>query len=600
MKKLITLALCFVLLCVVLAFTVSAAEVTVAYEGDTVIMTVPFGATNANAEAVGKLFHPGKTQADLVSDNSNFTEVFAGFVQTTADENGTATFTFEVDGAAGYYTASFTTKKTAKAPIEKSFPFAPDRAVSALIISLCNLPYDATENADNAEAIATVAGLFDVVEDGLSGAEILGIIGSGEAYTTYEGMEPAEQDVIHEMFLCELSKLPCNTEANPQEIPSKNDILATFAKCIDIYNFFAETDMEVVTATLLEEAEFFGLAGTECFEKLFVPKTAEDATEIDKEIVSAAVSALFDADLTIAETCDFVDVFSEFIFMSAVTHNVTDGDVGNVMEAVPNYLEEIGIENYDKATNKGEVWGALAPIKNLEDFVSVANRTISTRTQTSSSSSSSSGSGSGRGSSNRGSGTASGVTAAQTTLPVELDVFGDLGSVAWAKESILSLADQGILNGKEPGKFYPGDDIKREEFAKVLVLAFNLSGESEASFTDVDKAAWYYEYVTKACGSGAINGQGETFGIGQSLTRQDMAVMIGRILEDMMEMPAVSEPNFADNNSISDYAKKYVACLNELGFVSGVGDGNFEPLRSVTRAEVAKVVDSVMKEVASK
>jgi len=600
MKKLITLVLCFILLCVASAFAVSAAEVTVAYEGDTVIMTVPFGAKNANAEAVGKLFHPGKTQADLASDSSNFTEVFAGFAQATADENGTATFIFEVDGLAGYYTASFTTQKTAKTPIEKSFPFAPDRAVRSLIISLCELPYDAEEDADNTEAVATIAGLFNAVENGLSGAEILGIIGSGEVYTAYEAMDPAEQDVIHEMFLCELVKLPCDTEAEPQVVPSKNDILATFAKCIDIYNFFAETDMEVVTATLLERAEFFGLAGTECFEALFVPKAAEGATEIDKEIVSEAVTALIEADLTIAETCDFVDVFSELIFMSAITHNVTDGDVGNVMEAVPDYLEEIGIENYDKATNKGEVWGALAPIKNLEDFVSVANRTISTKTQKPSGSSSSSSSNSGRGSSNRGSGTASGITAAQTTLPVELDAFGDLDTVAWAKEPILSLADKGILNGKEPGKFYPSDDIKREEFAKVLVLAFNLSGEAEASFTDVDKAAWYYEYVTKACGSGVINGQGETFGIGQSLTRQDMAVMIGRILEGLMEMPAVSEPNFADANSISDYAKKYVACLNELGFVSGVGDGSFEPLRSVTRAEVAKVVDSVMKEVASK
>ena len=42
--------------------------------------------------------------------------------------------------------------------------------------------------------------------------------------------------------------------------------------------------------------------------------------------------------------------------------------------------------------------------------------------------------------------------------------------IGWAEESIISLFDKGIVSGKEQGKFYPMDFVKREEFVKMIAV----------------------------------------------------------------------------------------------------------------------------------
>ena len=127
----------------------------------------------------------------------------------------------------------------------------------------------------------------------------------------------------------------------------------------------------------------------------------------------------------------------------------------------------------------------------------------------------------------------------------------------------------------------------------MRVLAFDLLDEDAVyDFTDGDDGAWYAKYIASAKKSGILAGYEDgSFGDGQEITREDMAVFVYRLsgLESV-------EPQklFADDAMISGYAKEAVYSLNAAGIINGMGDNNFAPHTRATRAQAAKIIYSVM------
>lgn len=181
--------------------------------------------------------------------------------------------------------------------------------------------------------------------------------------------------------------------------------------------------------------------------------------------------------------------------------------------------------------------------------------------------------------------------------PIPEDVYTDLGDVIWARNAIVALTNQGVLNGKEKLLFYPNDFVTREEFAKMLTLAFNIT-DSDISlpFADVTESSWYAPYVASAFKAGIIKGyDNNTFGVGDNITRQDMAVMVYNALKyKNMEVSDDGETLFSDVDNISEYAMPAVAVLSNLNVINGVGNNIFAPKETATRAEAAKIVYSAM------
>jgi len=170
------------------------------------------------------------------------------------------------------------------------------------------------------------------------------------------------------------------------------------------------------------------------------------------------------------------------------------------------------------------------------------------------------------------------------------EVFKDLGSVEWARESIEELAKGGIINGKADGVFAPNDTVTREEFVKMAVGIFEMADNTaECEFTDVDKNEWYYRYVAAATKNGLVQGIGDgKFGVGQAITRQDLATILWNGCKDIIKTEAGIA--FADDSRISDYAKIPVSMLRGVGIIDGVGDNEFMPNKNATRAEAAKLI----------
>ncbi|MBP3360127.1 MAG: S-layer homology domain-containing protein [Clostridia bacterium] len=226
-------------------------------------------------------------------------------------------------------------------------------------------------------------------------------------------------------------------------------------------------------------------------------------------------------------------------------------------------------------------------------------RTIS-GTSNGSSGTGSGGAGSG-GTGNRGSrggGTVPSLPSQPTTHPAEpTEIFVDLGEVTWAKTAILDLCKKEIVNGKEAGKFQPLDDITREEYVKMLVLAFGFETVNTGDFTDVNSGEWYAAYVGGAVKAGIVNGIGDgLFGIGQKITRQDMAVMTLRAAEAAQKTLAHKEAQrqFEDQTQIAEYALNAVGILQTAGILNGDENGYFNPKANANRAAAAKILYSLL------
>lgn len=181
--------------------------------------------------------------------------------------------------------------------------------------------------------------------------------------------------------------------------------------------------------------------------------------------------------------------------------------------------------------------------------------------------------------------------------PAEPDVekapFNDVENIAWAKDYINTLYKEGVISGDGDGKFHPNRQVTREEFLKMLIeaLKIDVASKEAAEFDDCDANAWYYPYVQIASSNKITKGiNRKNFGIGQNITRQDMAVLLSKALAVKNVTAIESDYVFDDDNKIGDYAKSDVSKMYSLGMISGMGNGTFAPQEFTTRAQAAVII----------
>lgn len=176
-------------------------------------------------------------------------------------------------------------------------------------------------------------------------------------------------------------------------------------------------------------------------------------------------------------------------------------------------------------------------------------------------------------------------------------VFSDTKN-HWAKEKIAFLTNKGIINGTSADKFSPNDSITRAQFAQILakMSAEDLSDYQQGSFTDVKASEWYAPAVNWAAERGIAAGSNGKFSPNAKITRQDMAVMLQRYMENVYSRKTeatIAKIEFTDETMIAAYAKDAVTAMQTRGIISGIADGSgyrFEPTASATRAQAAVMI----------
>ncbi len=179
--------------------------------------------------------------------------------------------------------------------------------------------------------------------------------------------------------------------------------------------------------------------------------------------------------------------------------------------------------------------------------------------------------------------------------PQPQETFSDMENATWAKEAVYALYNKGIVSGTGGNNFAPSSPLLREQIAKILCLAMELSPAQGAShFSDVKAGEWYVPYVNALFEKGVIKGKSEEkFGVGETVTREELCTMIYRAMPEIFK-GEYSEVAFSDNVNIADYSKEAVKALAGEKIVNGYSDGSFMPKKSCTRAEAAKIVYAVI------
>ena len=169
----------------------------------------------------------------------------------------------------------------------------------------------------------------------------------------------------------------------------------------------------------------------------------------------------------------------------------------------------------------------------------------------------------------------------------------------WASESVKRLFEAGIVSGVSETEFGPGQSMKRGDFVLMLYRAAGEPAVSGASgFSDVDSGAYYADAVAWAVSAGITEGKGEgLFAPGDTLTRQEGFTFLYRALsalgKSLPEGDISILNNFPDAASVAEWARSAAASLVSAGVVEG-SDAGLNPTASLTRAEMAKMLDAVV------
>ena len=184
----------------------------------------------------------------------------------------------------------------------------------------------------------------------------------------------------------------------------------------------------------------------------------------------------------------------------------------------------------------------------------------------------------------------------ETERNAVLTRFKDVGADHWALNAIAHSVARGYFKGEGEGRFAPNRAITRAEFVTILGRKAGItpSGASTA-FKDVKGDAYYAPYVAWAASAGMIQGTGGgKFEPNRTITREEMAVILDKFLShEKKAYSSAVKGQFHDGTTISSWAKDSVEKMTRQGLLSGMGNGNFAPKESFSRAQAAQVLYTI-------
>lgn len=177
--------------------------------------------------------------------------------------------------------------------------------------------------------------------------------------------------------------------------------------------------------------------------------------------------------------------------------------------------------------------------------------------------------------------------------------FQDLSGFDWALDAINNLAERGIIKGDGKGNFMPGNAVTRADFVLMIYRLAKLEAETRSTFNDLPASQEYIDAIENAAGCGIVLGIGDDrFDPSSNIKRQDAIVIAYRLLKYLGKDLADSNTSlsaFGDASTLSDYAYEAMTYMVGKGIIIG-SNGNLEPIRPITRAEIAVLLYRMINE----
>ena len=172
--------------------------------------------------------------------------------------------------------------------------------------------------------------------------------------------------------------------------------------------------------------------------------------------------------------------------------------------------------------------------------------------------------------------------------------FDDVFVSDWYDGNVTYVWEHDLMVGTDYRIFNPEMSTSR---AMTITILHRFIGrpktEVASTFTDVADDTWYSEAVAWGSENEIILGYGDgRFGPNDSITRQDLAVILARFMDYYsLELAQTrNSPEFSDADDISFYARSAISRLYRAGVINGNPNNCFNPVYLATRAEVAAIM----------
>ena len=160
------------------------------------------------------------------------------------------------------------------------------------------------------------------------------------------------------------------------------------------------------------------------------------------------------------------------------------------------------------------------------------------------------------------------------------------------------MAAKGYINGRSNTVFAPDDQCSKADFTIVLTKMLGIENDDySGGFDDVTSDKYYAKYVNVARSHGICAGvSNNNFKPQDAITREEVMYMVYKGLElkgrnldtDTSALGAYSDSSRID----SDYRAAVAALLND-GIVSGVSATEIDPKATITRAQMAVLLNNI-------
>ena len=189
----------------------------------------------------------------------------------------------------------------------------------------------------------------------------------------------------------------------------------------------------------------------------------------------------------------------------------------------------------------------------------------------------------------------------QKPTEININSFTDVKQDDWFYNDVMFVSDKKIMTGTGENEFSPHATLNR---AMMITILYRISGDTSVYekniFNDVEKNSWYENAVKWGYENKIVSGTGETtFAPMDNLTREQLCVMLYNYTKHVgVKTEFATLSSFADNETVSDWARDAVAWAVQEKIITGKGNNTLAPGDSASRAEAAAVIRRYAEKVA--
>jgi hypothetical protein len=178
-------------------------------------------------------------------------------------------------------------------------------------------------------------------------------------------------------------------------------------------------------------------------------------------------------------------------------------------------------------------------------------------------------------------------------------IFSDVAADAWFNKAVSFVAAREITSGTGNGGFSPEAKLTRGEFIVLMMRAYGIAPDDNATDNFADAGSAYYTgYLAAAKRLGISTGVGNNmYAPGKEIARQEMCTLLYNALRLIGQLPqgtaGTGLAQYADAAQVALWAQDAMSAFAQAGTIKG-SDGLLMPSGTASRAEMAQVLYNLL------